>query len=172
MSNHCERWLSVPGYEGLYEVSSAGRVKSLKSGRWRSGVKFLSWHYDRSRYPKVSLYRNGLGAKYRVHSLVALAFLGPRPTGMQVRHIDGDRNNPKLDNLGYCTQKENEADKLVHGTRRRGSMCSNAKLHENDIPEIRRRISEGHKIKDIALDYGVLAQRITDIRRGRTWRHV
>lgn len=169
--NHCA-YRDIPGYEGLYQINGLGTVKSLKSGRWGSEISFLSWSRDGKGYPRVSLYKNGVGIKKRVHSLVALAFLGPRPSGYEVRHLDGDSGNPRLSNLSYGTPKENSSDKYAHGTALIGSRVYGAKLAEEDIPLIRRRITLGHKIRDIAATFAVLPQRITDIKHRRTWRHV
>lgn len=168
---HCA-YRDIPGYEGIYQINGLGTVKSLKSGRWGSAVAFLSWTFDSKGYPRVSLYRDGKGIKKRVHSLVALAFLGVRPEGYEVRHLDGDSGNPRASNLVYGTSKENNADKYAHGTARIGSLVAGAKLVEENIPIIRRRIRLRHRIKDIAASFGVFPQRITDIKHGRTWRHI
>lgn len=111
-----EQWRPVVGYEGRYEVSNFGQVKSLSK---MGGRKMLRTAPGRKGYPECSLY--GAGGKqsrktHRVHNLVAAAFLGPRPAGRHVRHLDGDSAKPWSFNLAYGTPQENLDDMLRHGT--------------------------------------------------------
>lgn len=113
-----ERWLPVPGWEELYEVSDLGRVRSLT--RWtpagtRKG-RMMKMNVDPSGYFQLGFRRNGKNRTQKVHQLVAAAFLGPRPEGMEVRHLDGDPLNNRLDNLAYGTPSENSQDSIRHGT--------------------------------------------------------
>lgn len=98
-----ENWKAVPGYGGLYEVSDLGRVRSYARGTARLLRPGIASHG----YPTVAL---GRGKSRTVHSLVAEAFLGPRPAGQEVCHRDGDRANPALSNLVYGTRSENNID--------------------------------------------------------------
>ena len=105
-----EYWKPVVGYEGLYEVSNWGRVKSIKFGKER-----ILKQYIRCGYYIVSLWKNGKGKSYSVHRLVAEAFLeipeelrhleGTRY--LQVNHKDEDKNNNNVDNLEWCDAKYN-----------------------------------------------------------------
>lgn len=109
-----ERW--VPGYEGLYSVTSTGEVWSYH----KPGTPILlNPVKGSSGYIQVGL-RNGSRASKTVHSLVAAAFLGERPHGFEVCHNDGNKLNNSVDNLRYDTKSNNEADKLLHGTHTRG----------------------------------------------------
>ena len=119
-----EIWKPIPEYEGKYEVSNAGRVRSLDRSVWCHGqTKAGYFSHKKGRelrpglastgYPCVVLWR---GNTQKVHVLVALAFLGPCPVGCEVRHIDGSRDNPRADNLQYGTRKENIEDSKLHGT--------------------------------------------------------
>ena len=92
-----EIWKPVKGYEGFYEASNLGRIRSSKSKR------ILSQHMINSGYLSARL-RNG---KRTVHALVALAFLGDRPQGLVVDHIDHCKTNNRADNLRYITYSEN-----------------------------------------------------------------
>ena len=113
-----ETWISVPDYEGLYEVSSTGLVQSIARATTRGGpMKFIG---DGRGYQFVSLTRAGKQRRYSVHGLVAAAFIGPRPEGLVVRHLDGDPGNNWAYNLAYGTQAENMQDMLRHGN------CKNA----------------------------------------------
>lgn len=100
---------AVAGYEGLYEVSNLGRVRSLHVRRHRNEgglltIKQASPNWD---YQVAVLCRNGKPKSFRVHALVAEAFIGPRPDGVVIDHIDGNRNNNASTNLRYCTQLTN-----------------------------------------------------------------
>ena len=108
-----ERWLEVLGYEGLYEVSEPGRVKSLPRNTTRGGI--LKQVLRPDGYRTVRLYKDGASRSHLVHVLVAEAVFGPRPAGMDVRHIDGDRANNAAWNLAYGSRSENVRDMLGHG---------------------------------------------------------
>lgn len=111
-------WQPIPGYEGLYEVSDLGQIRSLprKGGNNRTyGGKILK-PLLRPPYLTVVLSRDGIEARLRVHSLVALAFIGQRPAGQQVRHGPGGALDNRLVNLCYGTPAENAADKVRDGT--------------------------------------------------------
>ena len=122
-----EQWKPVVGYEGLYEVSDHGRVRSLdkevksavcrKGSRIRRG-KILQPVRTPKGYLTAALYRNGKASRKRqyVHRLVLEAFTGPCPEGMECRHIDGDSQNNNHSNLQWSTHKENCQDKIDHGT--------------------------------------------------------
>ena len=118
-----EQWKPVNGYEGIYEVSSHGRVRSLdrvvtySDGRVRRHKgKILSAPLSRDGYPAVNLHTQGKLKKRYVHSLIAETFIGPRPEGMEVCHNDGNPTNNHVDNLRYGTRSENMLDRVRHGT--------------------------------------------------------
>lgn len=104
-----ETWVSVVGYEGRYEVSSFGSVYSLKWGMLKP------FHSATAAYPTVGLYLNRVLRQHEVHTLVARAFLGPYPDGQEVRHLDGDSMNPRVENLAFGTHVENMQDMVRHG---------------------------------------------------------
>lgn len=101
-----EQWLPVVGYEGLYEVSNLGRIKSLK--RQRPGKqggelkeRIRKTHVGHKDYHMITLTKNSIKKTYRVHVLVANSFIGPRSPGEETRHLNGDKNNNTLTNLAY-----------------------------------------------------------------------
>ncbi len=108
-----EQWLPIPGYERTYMVSSEGRVWSKPRRRTKGGL--LSVHVGKRGYPLVSLVQDGIQKTREVHRLVALAFIGPRPEGREVRHLDGNCLRPHVDNLAYGTRSENQYDLVAHG---------------------------------------------------------
>ena len=102
-----ERWLPIPGYEDIYEVSDRGRVRKIA----------LKPSFNKKGYPLVSLSRDGVAQKFLVHRLVMLAFAGPCPDRLMVRHLNGDPTDSRWpENLVYGTAVENAADKKLHGT--------------------------------------------------------
>lgn len=112
-----ERWLPVPGYEGLYEVSDQGRVRSIdcldRLGRRRKGrVRVLTRD---GYYLKVSLSRDGKLKSFWVHALVLTAFVGPRPEGMECCHGPGGPLDNRLENLRWDTPSANSYDTVSHG---------------------------------------------------------
>jgi hypothetical protein len=122
-----ERWLPVVGFEGFYEVSDQGRVRSLDRQVMRHGGKasgyplrirgrVLAPRRQEPGYSTVQLHLDGRPTKGFVHRLVMQAFVGPCPEGMEVRHINGDAEDSRLANLAYGTHSENLRDKLRHGT--------------------------------------------------------
>ena len=109
-----ERWLSVPGYEGRYEVSDQGTVRTLRRPRVKGGP-LKPWAGEWG-HLHVNLRRDGQQKQWAVHRLVALIFIGPCPDGLEVRHLDGNPANNAVDNLAYGTHAENMQDMIAHGT--------------------------------------------------------
>jgi hypothetical protein len=105
-----EQWRAIAGYEGRYEVSNLGRVKSLPRRRTKGGI--LVTPVNKRGYLSVTLGYE----KRELHGVVAAAFLGSRPQGAEVRHLDGNPLNPAAANLVYGTRSENVRDKRRHGT--------------------------------------------------------
>ena len=178
-----EVWRPVVGWEGLYEVSSRGRVRSLdrllvkhtcqgcglKTYRTTKG-RLRHQQLDFAGYPRVFLMAVGRKGKLRpVHQLVVEAFVGPRPEGFEVLHVDGVRTNNIADNLRWGTKAENAADRERHGRGYRGNGAGRAKLTEEQVLEIRR--SKG-KIQELALRYAVTSQCIRHVIKRKTWPQV
>jgi hypothetical protein len=108
-----------------------------------------------------------------VHQLVALAFLGPKPSPHhEVAHLDGQRLNNHVSNLAWLLHRENERHKDLHGTRLRGSQIHSAKLVEAQVVLIRQALAVGIRQCVLAQTYGVSDSTVSLIARAKTWRHV
>jgi hypothetical protein len=179
-----EEWRAVPGYEGHYEVSSLGRVRSV--GRFISRVmpdgsvqhqnrpeKIMGqWSRNGTWYPRVTLTVEFQKKTISVHTLVLEAFVGPAPHGTECRHLDGNMQNCRLENLAWATHLENEADKTAHGTRVIGEMVRNSVLTAGDVVAIRRRHAAGERQNAMAREFGVSKATICRAVKGRSWAHV
>ena len=122
-----ESWRPVPGYEGLYEASDHGRIKSLPRNTTRGGILKYSIHPIGGHH-LITLTRDGRQEQFGLHQLVMLAFAGPCPPGMEVRHLDGNPANNHWapgneeetkaagGNLFYGTHAQNMADMAEHGS--------------------------------------------------------
>lgn len=105
-----EKWLAIPGFEGIYEVSDRGRVASLKHGMRRVLAGWVN-----KGYPTVALRKDGRTFTRQVHRLVLLAHVGPCPPGMEGCHSDGNPENNELSNLRWDTSSSNKRDVVAHG---------------------------------------------------------
>lgn len=172
-----EVWVAVPGYEGNYEVSSFGRVKSLAKNIPSirpEGVRIrktreiiLKPSVMPMGYCSVILYRDKNPKKFLIHRMVLLAFVGE--SNMEVNHINGDKGDNSIGNLEYCSHSENMQHRSKVLMKCIGESCSAAKLTEDDVANIR---NDGRVASAIAKQYGVTPQAIRNIRRRRTWKHV
>ena len=176
-----ENWLPVVGYEGLYEVSDLGRVRSLPrrvvmpegsifGEKTIKGMLLKQCNNSRG-YKIVTLCRDGVKKTAPIHKLVMLCFVGPNPSGLMVLHRDGNPINTILRNLRYGTHQDNMDDKVRHGRQARhfGETNPQSKLTHIQVSVIKQ--SNEH-ISILAKAYGVNKATIYDIQHGRTWTHV
>ena len=161
-------WRNIKGYEGHYQVSSAGQVRSLKRGG-----RLMSPAVSRTGYHQVNLYLEGRVKHFYEHRLVAAAFIRPIPDGMEVNHKDGDKSNNDVKNLEIVTSEENLRHARETGLMPSGGERSPvAKLTEEAVREIRRSKDHRERAAEVADRFGVCERTIYGIWERKTWRHV
>lgn len=137
ISTELEKWIPVVGYEGYYEVSDHGRVRSIdreittKTGLTRQCTGRVRKQVVRKDgYLSVSLSRESETSVLLVHRLVLEAFVGACPGGMEACHSDGSRDNNHISNLRWDTRSENQFDRVKHGTHHNSAKVECSRGHE------------------------------------------
>lgn len=178
-----EEWRDVSGFEGYYQVSNLGRVRSLDRIVFVDRLGKVCTRNSKGRILAVATntgyclcgLTNGVHkVKVSVHCLVAKAFLGDRPSSYEVNHIDGDKTNNAVSNLEYCSRKDNmaHAHRLGLCASSVGDNHYGSKISSVDVPVIRQRLANGERPSVICKDYGVIRRTIAFINVGATWKHV
>ena len=166
-----EEWRDIPGFEGMFQVSSMGRVKSLDrivggaGGRTRVFPGSMrSFGRAGAGYRNVTLGKNGRRRTFRLHRLVLSVFVGPCPEGFQGSHLNGDPGDNRLCNLKWESARDNHMRQWDHGTRP-------SVLTREDVIEIRARRAAGEPFRTIFPDYSAAESTITQAASGHTWSH-
>ncbi len=164
-----EEWRPLPGFEGLYEASDQGRIRSLSRHllladafrmRWRR-VEGTVLRPGRRRSGHLVVNLAGRGQHY-VHRLVALAFHGPPPfEGAEVRHLNGDPSDNRAGNLSYGSRSRNTQDRKWH-------RLQPGRLSPERAREIKIAILLGVGDAEVARIHGVTPSTVRSIRLGRT----
>lgn len=150
-----EEWKDIEGFNGFYQISSYGRVRSKGTA---NGVPDGNWH-ERSLskthdgYLKIRLVQGGKDWTRRIHTLVAQAFI-PNPNNYDtVNHINGDKTNNHIENLEWADRKQQMTHAYNHGLKEpmQGRLNANAKLTEDDIKYIRTHY------KKMSREFGTVA---------------
>jgi hypothetical protein len=167
MQSYKEIWKDVPNYEGHYQVSNLGRVKSLKSGK----DKILKPKGNGRGYLQVGLRKEGERKFFLIHRLVMLLFVGE--SDLEVNHKNGIKADNRLENLEYCTRSENMTHAYSIGLKKvlKGEKNYASKLTEIEV----KMIKYEHKNmtqKEIANIYGVTDSMVGYIRSGKNWKHI
>lgn len=176
MSDHSSKeiWKDIPEYEGLYQVSNLGRVKSL--ARWVRTGRYMTWHQLPERmlkfgvqpdgYLLVQLCKDGEKITCLVHHLVLKGFVGPRPNGKQCRHFpDQNPTNNKLTNLSWGTPKKNVEDKKAKGT-------WGMKLKEDQVKQIRKLHSQGCSYQKLSILFRIDSSHVCRVVNRKVWKHI
>ena len=165
-----EEWRDVVGYEGFYQISNLGRVKSFYSG----DVRIIKPAKRSDEYLSVGLYKDRYSVTHYVHVLVAGAFL-PNPEGKpQINHIDGDKTNNRVENLKWVTGSENmnHAYKIGLANATKGIKHPKAKLTPDNVRYIRKHYVKGSKefgSEALARKFNVTGSVIRDVAHNRSY---
>ncbi len=169
-----EQWKDIQEYKGLYQISDYGRVRRIKGHLCRK-TRVLKLVLNTNGYPSIQLWANNKYTTNRIHTLVLATFVGPKPSKMECRHLDGNPTNNRLNNLKWGTRSENQKDAVKHGTKfqpdNRGCKNGNAKLTDTQVRQIKRLLLyKTHE--QISQQFKVARKTIYDIDKNKTWRHI
>lgn len=151
-----ELWKDIEGYEGLYQISTLGRVKRVTTGRILKGGK------NTSGYIQMYLYKQGIRDVNRIHRLVAESFIPNPENKPEVNHINEDKTNNRVDNLEWCTRKENSN----HGTRNK-RVSKTLSIPILAINLTTGEVEEFYGITECSRQLGLHQQNITAVLKGR-----
>lgn len=156
-----EEWRPIPGFDGVYQASSLGRIISLRYGKTR----IMKQTKRGDGYFKVNLFCNKRPVTRAVHVLCMLAFYGPPGEGQIVCHNNGNRADNRISNIRYDTYKGNAKDAEFHGTRLFGEKHPRAKLTKEQMLEVAVRSRAGENQYLLALEFGITQGHVSQIKR-------
>ena len=159
-----EHWLPVVDYEGLYEVSDLGRVRSCRTGKQLKPQK-----NSRTGYLVFFLWRDNQQKTETIHRILYKAFVGLLADGEVVRHLNDVKTDNRLENLASGSHFDNRRDAIRNGRQPKGEAIHFSKLTEEQAKRVKY---QGENSRALALKLGVSEWTIYDIRSGRSWAHV
>lgn len=176
-----EIWVPVKGYEGRYEVSSLGSIRSLdmmmKNGHGtysRKKGRTLKTFKNRKGYLQVKLCKDGLNESTVVHRVVAMSFIENKNGYDQVNHLNGIKDDNRVENLEWCSNRQNIIHAYKNGliNTNKGENHHMSKLTNSNVVAIKKRIKKGEAMHRIASDYNVSTTAIMYIKSGVNWSHI
>jgi hypothetical protein len=172
-----ETWKSIPGWEGYYEVSDQGNVRTVtRTVEVRGSLRRyqstpLKPQKHTAGYLKYTFWRNGVPTNMFTHFAVMSAFSGPRPEGMQICHCNGNKADNRLENLRWDTPSSNQSDRELHGTGRIGKPKLFRKMNAARASEIRRATELFDlNITQTAKLLSLPRTTVADVLNQRTWK--
>lgn len=171
-----EIWRTIENYAGFYEISNLGNVKSLKrlvdnhSGfKKLLKEKYLKTHISKTGYFVVDLKKNNQRKTFKIHRLIAIAFIDKIDGKNYINHIDGNKLNNYISNLEWCTIQENNKHAEKLGLKKdSGVNNSKSKLNQDDVFYIR---NSNLKLKELALMFKMNESTISKIRLYKTYKN-
>ncbi len=166
-----EVWKDVIGYEGLYQVSNFGNVKSL-GNEFSRKERFLKLSPQSRGYLTVVLQKNATRKTVLAHRLVAEHFIYNIESKSQVNHIDGDKTHNIVSNLEWVSHRENLDHAIKNNLTLKGEENRNSKLKDVDVIKIHSLLQKGVTTKELSETYSVSYSTIHGIRTNRYWKHL
>lgn len=171
----CEIWKTVDSFEN-YLISNYGRVKNINH-RWKKmNNKILKLKHAgyKNQYHSIILYKNSHKKQFLIHRLVASNFINLPDNfqDLEVGHLDNNPKNNFYKNLIWCTPKENNQMKILHGTSGKGEKNAMSKLNENDIFNIFKEYSNGISCPELFKKYKISTTQLNKILKRKAWNNV
>lgn len=173
----------IPSFSD-YLISDKGIVYSIaeRANRGRPKEPVIKAYFMCWGYKAIHLVRNGKSYKRYIHRLLLETFVGPCPKNKQCRHLDGNKLNLNLSNLKWGTRRENQHDRMKHGTANYGETHGMTKLTNTDVLQIRklgkeankhtRKIDNGGNYREIAKKFSIAPSTVGAIVQGRAWKYL
>lgn len=175
-----EIWKTIPSYEGYYQVSNKGRVRSIdRKAKNRSGFrlvksKIIKPTNNGTGYLIVGLSKESKRCNFLIHRLVALCFIDKPVDKNIINHINGIKTDNRVSNLEWCNQMENIRHSIENGLiNQLGSNHHSSKLTESDVLKIRKLYDlKSHTYSSISNIYGISIENVRNIIKRITWKHL
>jgi hypothetical protein len=172
-----EIWKNVPGYENMYQVSNLGKVKSLarykkakSNSKSLTKEKLLRFTRGIDGYISYELNKNSIRKNFKAHRLVAMAFIPNPENKPQVNHINGVKDDNRVENLEWNTASENVRHSYKTGlASNKGERHPLSKLNNSQVLKIR---NDNRKLIEIASEYNLSMTTISEIKKRKTWNHI
>ena len=173
-----EVWKDIKGFEGKYQISTLGNVRGLERlVPVNGGIKLyperlLNPSKEKDKYKYITLWHQSKSKSFFVHRLVAMAFIDNPNDYPSVNHIDGCKDNNCVENLEWCTHKQNSMHALKIGLRKTGEDHHGAKLKNAQVRMIPELLEKGFSQKAISVMYGVSYSTIKNVCQKRKWQYL
>lgn len=167
-----EVWKPIAGYEGLYDVSDRGNVRSYQNYGFelKKEPKILRPTLNKYGYPTVTLCKNAKHKQKSVHRLVAETFIKTKNSALQIDHINGIKTDNRVTNLEWVTPKENTLRSVRLGLKPRGEKHGNSKLKQKEVEKMRELYKTGnYSHRKLGVLFGVSHCVVGKIIRNEAW---
>ena len=185
-NNMEEIWKDIEGYNGYYQISNHGRVKSLQrlvtghKSEWQKEEKIMKLSADKKGYSMIRLTLNSIKKTFTVHRLVALHFIERVPNKNQINHIDCDKTNNTVENLEWCDNSKNQTHAFQNGLNKYTQKHREArikrglkerKLNSKQVEELKELRNSGFTYKQLSERFGISGKMAEEIYKGKKYKN-